>query len=746
MKTTAAMTAVADVRHESREAPGTTTTHPGPGPALLVCSSGGHLTQLIALRPWWGSRERAWVTSDSAHSRSALRGETTTWGYFPTTRNIPNLVRNFALAARMLAPRAGRPSVIISTGAALALPFFAIGRLLGIPTVYIEVFGRVDSRTLTGRLCRPFSSLFLVQWEEQRALYPGAIVAGELLGVAGRAGEPAAPGRPGRARAQTEPGLPRLLVTIGTDHHPFTRVVSWVERWLADGGDQGVDAVIQHGATAVTPGPGKVKQLAYTDLLAALRGASIVITHAGATAMEARSAGHVPIIVPRRPELGEHVDGHQLRFGRWLEAKGFAVICETEDELRDALDRAVAASTPQDTGDSGAPVAGDGPAAAGDGTAFSSGDEPAPGVQRVGELVNALLSASAVRPPRGPAARSAARPDAGADQAPAEPDRWPGVTVIVPTLGQRPQLLDLALRRICGQDYPGAVSCLVVFDRPSGSATADGTADPSQETRLADAREATRTIAAAVGARVIENGRTPGLAGSRNTGILTARDELIAFCDDDDAWLPGKLRAQVAALAAEPQAILACCGVEISYGQAVTPRVHPRRTVTYRELLRSRLAALHPSTFVIRRSALLNEIGLVSEEIPGSQAEDYELLLRAARRGPVLNVPTPGVLVSWQGHRTAMHASWPMIAQALPWLLEHYPDFRTVPPGYARLAGRIAFATAACGDRPAALRWAWRSVRASPREPRPYLAVAVMAGLIRPDAVVRVLHKRGRGI
>lgn len=742
MKTAPVTTAVAE---EPRQPPGATAPHPGPGPALLVCSSGGHLTQLLALRPWWGSRERAWVTSDSAHARSALRGETITWGHFPTTRNLPNLVRNFALAARVLVPRAGRPSVILSTGAGLALPFFVVGRLLRIPTVYIEVFGRVDSRTLTGRLCRPFSRLFLVQWEEQRVLYPGAIVAGELLGVAGVPGTSVAAGRLHGVGEPGETGLPRLFVTIGTDHHPFTRVVNWVERWLAEGGDQRVDAVIQYGAAAVTAGPGKVKQLDYPDLLAALRGAAIVITHAGATAMEARSAGHVPIIVPRRPELGEHVDGHQLRFARWLKAKGFAVICETEDELRDALERAVAASASRDAGDVGAPVAEDGPAPSRDGAAFSADGGAAPGVRRVGELVDALLGTSAARPEHGPAAGSAVGPDAGADGAPAEPGRWPGVTVIVPTLGQRPELLDLALSRIRGQDYPGAVSCIVVLDQPVAAA-ANGGAGHSQDAQLADAREATRAIVAAAGAQMIDNARTPGLAGSRNTGILAARDELVAFCDDDDAWLPGKLRAQVAALAAEPQASLACCGVEISYGQAVTPRVHPRRIVTYRELLRSRLAALHPSTFVIRRSALLNEIGLVSEEIPGSQAEDYELLLRAARHGPVLNVPVPGVLVSWQGPQTAMHASWPMIAVALPWLLEHYPDFRTVPPGYARLAGRIAFAAAACGDRAAALRWAWRSVRASPREPRPYLALAVMSGLIRPDALVRALHKRGRGI
>ena len=720
------------------ESSGQTLLRSGPGPVLLVSSSGGHLTQLLALRPWWGSRSRAWVTSDSAHARSALRGEVITWGHFPTTRHALNLVRNFGLALHMLAPRARRPSVIISTGAGLAVPFFVVGRLFGIPTVYIEVFGRVDSRTLTGRLCRPFSSLFLVQWEEQRMLYRGATVAGELLGGAGQPGQAAAPGRPSQDGAAAGQRLPRLLVTIGTDHHPFTRLVTWVERWLANGGDQRVDALIQHGATAVTPGPGKVRQLDYADLHEALRGASIVITHAGATAMEARSTGHVPIIVPRRSELGEHVDGHQLRFGRWLQAKDFAVICETEDQLRDALDRAVAAATVRPAGQDVLPSApGGGPAPA-----------PAPGVSRVAELIETLLGAPQRRQWPGRPARPVGPSAVSLDEAPPEPSRWPGVTVIVPTLGERPDLLELALHGIHGQDYPGAIRCLVVLDRRQGSAAAaDGFAAVGpQDARGADLRAATRAVAAAAQAQVIDNERTPGLAGSRNTGILAAQDELVAFCDDDDAWLPGKLRAQVAALAAAPEAALACCGVEISYGETITPRIHPRRSVTYSELLRSRLAALHSSTFVLRRAVLLNEVGLVSEEIPGSQAEDYELLLRAARYGQVLNVPAPGVRVSWHADRPAMHASWPMVALALPWLLDRYPEFRTVPPGYARLAGRIAFAAAACGDRATAWRWAQRAVRASPREPRPYLAVAVMAGLVRPDAVVRALHKRGRGI
>jgi UDP-N-acetylglucosamine:LPS N-acetylglucosamine transferase len=146
---------------------------------LLVCSSGGHLIQLHQLKPWWTKHERRWVTFDLPDSRSLLQDERVTWAYYPTTRNIRNAVRNFLLAVRML-PR-WRPDVVVSDGAAVAFPFFVVARVLRIPTVYLEVYDRIDSPTLTGRLCRPFSSLFLVQWEEQCRFYPGARVIGGLF-------------------------------------------------------------------------------------------------------------------------------------------------------------------------------------------------------------------------------------------------------------------------------------------------------------------------------------------------------------------------------------------------------------------------------------------------------------------------------------------------------------------------------------------------------------------------------------
>lgn len=158
-----------------------TAPQPDTSPArtvLLVGSSGGHLDHLIRLEPWWRDLRRHWVTFELRDAQSRLAGEPVTWAHYPTTRNIPNLLRNLRLAVKVL--RRERPDVIVSTGAGLALPFFVLARLFGARTVYLEVYDRITSRTMTGRLCRPFTDLFFVQWPEQQALYHRSILIGSV--------------------------------------------------------------------------------------------------------------------------------------------------------------------------------------------------------------------------------------------------------------------------------------------------------------------------------------------------------------------------------------------------------------------------------------------------------------------------------------------------------------------------------------------------------------------------------------
>jgi Oligosaccharide biosynthesis protein Alg14 like len=149
------------------------------GRVLLVGSSGGHLAQMVPIAQLWNREDRAWVTFDTPDARSQLDGERTFWAHHPTTRNLKNLARNAVLAAHVL--RRVHPDLVISTGAGVAVPFFAAARAAGIPTAYLEVYDRIDTATLTGRLCRPLSSLFMVQWDEQLVQYPGAVNVGHVL-------------------------------------------------------------------------------------------------------------------------------------------------------------------------------------------------------------------------------------------------------------------------------------------------------------------------------------------------------------------------------------------------------------------------------------------------------------------------------------------------------------------------------------------------------------------------------------
>lgn len=130
----------------------------------------------MPLRGWWSEHERAWVTFDTEDAVDKLAGERVVWAHHPTTRNLRNLLRNTRLAWRLL--REFRPDVVVTTGAGVAVPFFWLKKVSGARTIYLEVFDRIDSPTLTGRLCEPVADLFLVQWPEQQEHYRSA----ELLG------------------------------------------------------------------------------------------------------------------------------------------------------------------------------------------------------------------------------------------------------------------------------------------------------------------------------------------------------------------------------------------------------------------------------------------------------------------------------------------------------------------------------------------------------------------------------------
>lgn len=145
----------------------------------LVGSSGGHLTHLYMLKPFWEYKDRFWVTFDKEDARSLLQGEKFYPAYYPSNRSIKALIINTWRALRIL--KKEKPDLIISSGAAAAVPFFWTGKIMGAKTIYIEVFDRIDASTITGKLCYPVTDKFIVEWDEMKKVYPKSINLGSIF-------------------------------------------------------------------------------------------------------------------------------------------------------------------------------------------------------------------------------------------------------------------------------------------------------------------------------------------------------------------------------------------------------------------------------------------------------------------------------------------------------------------------------------------------------------------------------------
>lgn len=303
----------------------------------------------------------------------------------------------------------------------------------------------------------------------------------------------------------------------------------------------------------------------------------------------------------------------------------------------------------------------------------------------------------------------------------------PSITAMIATRG-RPELRR-AIDAIVDHDYPGILDVLVVFDHCEPDPTLARDGGPDGDRRV----------------QALVNDRTPGLAGGRNTALLVATGDYVAFCDDDDEWRPGKLTAQVEALRALPGARAATAGVEIHYQDRRTVRIPQTERMTFEGFLHDRQTEAHPSTFLFDRRFLLDEVGFVDEELPGSLAEDYDLLLRVSRLSKIAVAPAPYVTIHW-GESSFFSRRWQMTYDALGHMLGKYPEFARHPKALARIRGQQAFALAALGQRREARRLVREVLGLRKTEKRAYLALLVSTGLVSGERAMRAANWFGRGI
>ena len=140
----------------------------------------------------------------------------------------------------------------------------------------------------------------------------------------------------------SRPGRLTVVVTVGTDHHRFDRLMDWLESWQANHPDT-VEWIVQHGASRPMRDATCFAMKPRPELIELIRSADLVITQGGPGGiMDARECGRLPVVVPRLARLDEVVDDHQVSFARQLAITGMVVTAQTEQELHAQLDRALA--------------------------------------------------------------------------------------------------------------------------------------------------------------------------------------------------------------------------------------------------------------------------------------------------------------------------------------------------------------------------------------------------------------------
>lgn len=302
----------------------------------------------------------------------------------------------------------------------------------------------------------------------------------------------------------------------------------------------------------------------------------------------------------------------------------------------------------------------------------------------------------------------------------------PTVSVVIATQ-DRPALLRRALDAVQRQDYAGDIEVQVVYDNHAP--------DPSLAGGDAHRRVVVRT-----------NTRSPGLAGARNTGILASTGQLVAFCDDDDAFKPSKLREQVE-LMLEEQADGCVAGIEVHYGDKLISRVPQGKRISAEDITRDRMTGAHPSSYIFRRDFLTDTLGLVDESIPYGYGEDYDLLIRAAKAGRVMVLPRPAVDVLWHQGGSYFSRRWEAMEAGISYLIGKHPELVSSQRTASWLQGQRAFALASLrGKRREGVKAAAQSIRLNWRQPRGYLALGVACGALNSQWVVNRLNERGRGI
>lgn len=208
------------------------------------------------------------------------------------------------------------------------------------------------------------------------------------------------------------------------------------------------------------------------------------------------------------------------------------------------------------------------------------------------------------------------------------PSEMPLVSAVIPTKN-RPELLCRAVRSVLTQTYKN-LEILVVVDGPDNASV-----------EALQAMEQPQI-------RVIVLAENVGGSEARNTGVRYATGDLIAFLDDDDEWLPEKIKHQITTARCAPNTIVTCQYLDRhATGDILRPQHFYRPDEPISEYLFCESSPFHPTRGFLATPTLLVPKSLLLQTpfTPGLERnQDSDWLLRVMDRGDVSISTVPGPL------------------------------------------------------------------------------------------------------
>lgn len=293
---------------------------------LLICSTGGHLSELVRIEERIGiNPDSVWLTFDTPQSRQMLAGRRVEYLPYIGPRDLKGTVA--AVPAIRSVLKAEKFDAAVSTGAAIATTALPLARLAGVPATYVESVCRLLGPSATGRILQRIPGIALrtphARWASKRWSLTDSILTD--------------------FRSETAPGRPRpqkVFVTLGTIRG--YRFDSVIDAMLATG-YANENTVWQLGDTRRAESlPGSVfDYMSPAEFASTAREADVVVTHAGVgTLLELLGMGIYPVQAVRRATRGEHVDDHQTEIADLVNAIDIGLAVDGPDLTAEAITHA----------------------------------------------------------------------------------------------------------------------------------------------------------------------------------------------------------------------------------------------------------------------------------------------------------------------------------------------------------------------------------------------------------------------